>query len=767
MKKSFLITSLLLMGAVTFVGCSSDTTPVQSAKFTQQATGLTATFSTSSAWDGGFNGLITLTNNTTSAVSTWTLNFKFNGNAGLSGTPWGAGGNAVKNADGSYTITPNSWGGNNIPAGGSVTVSYSGTGAFSGVTACTINNQSCSGGTVTDTTAPTASLTASPSTLTAAGSVTLSATATDNVGVTKVEFYRGTTLLGTDTTAPYSLSDSFTSSTQNGSYSYTAKAFDAAGNTKTSAAASVTVNISGTGGDTTKPTVSASATPSNLTAAGSVKVTANATDNVGVTKVEFYKGTALVGTDTTAPYEYSESFTSSAQNGSYSYTAKAFDAAGNNATSAATTVTVNLPTTPPPTGLKRVAYFAQWGIYGRGYLPKNIDTSGTAATLTHINYAFGNVYAQPDGTYKCGIVTRAESGNQDGGDGWADYQKGFSAAESVDGVADVWDQKLKGNFNQLKKLKTKYPNMKVLISLGGWTWSKWFSNASSTDALRKTLVSSCIDLYIKGNLPLDPGSATGGAGVGAGVFDGIDIDWEYPGGGGLPTNTVSAADKQNFTLLLKEFRTQLDALTASTGKKYELTIAAPGGVDKLANQEPNLYKDYLDFINIMTYDFRGAWDATGPTNFHSNLYPNPNDPGTGVVKNYSVDTIVNAFLTAGVPANKLVIGIPFYGRGWTGVTNTNNGLYQRATGAARGTYEAGIEDYKVLKNFAGTKYRDPVTKQMWVFDGTTFWSYDDEQVILEKTNYIKAKGLGGSMVWSLDGDDANATLAKAIYNGLK
>ncbi|GEM44916.1 glycosyl hydrolase family 18 protein [Deinococcus cellulosilyticus] len=765
MKKSLLITGLLVMGAVTFVGCSSDTAPVQqNLQVSQQAAVLSATFTTSSAWDSGFNGVITLKNTGDTAVSTWSLNFKFNGNAGISGAPWGAGGNAVKNADGSYTITPNSWGGGNIPAGGSVTVSYSGTGVFSGVTACTISGQSCSG-TPSDTVAPTVSATVAPSTLTAAGTAKVTATASDNVGVTKVEFFRNGTLVATDTTAPYEYSQSFSSSSQNGTYAFTAKAFDAAGNNKTSTATNLTVNIPGTG-DTIAPTVSLAASPTSLTAAGNVNLTATASDNVGVTKVEFYRGTTLIATDTTAPYTYADSFSSSAQNGTYSYTAKAFDAAGNNKTSTAVTATVNIPVQPGG-NYRRVAYFSQWGIYGRGYLVKNIETSGTAPTLTHINYAFGNVYAQPDGTYKCGIVTRAESGNQDGGDGFADYQKGFSAAESVDGVADVWDQKLKGNFNQLKKLKTKYPNLKVLISLGGWTWSKWFSNAASTDALRKTLVSSCIDVYIKGNLPVDAGSATGGAGVGAGVFDGIDIDWEYPGGGGLPTNTVSAADKQNFTLLLKEFRTQLDALGATNGKKYQLTIAAPGGADKVANQEPALYKDYLDFINIMTYDFRGAWDATGPTNFHSNLYTDPSGPGTAPAKNYSVDSIVNTFLSAGVPANKLVVGIPFYGRGWTGVPNVNNGLYQSATGAARGTYEAGIEDYKVLKNFAGTKFRHPVTKQMWVYDGSTFWSYDDEQVIQEKANYIKSKGLGGSMVWSLDGDDSTGTLAKAIYNNLK
>ncbi|GHF39256.1 chitinase [Deinococcus metalli] len=609
-----------------------------------------------------------------------------------------------------------------------------------------------------DTTAPSVSVSSSASSVTTPSTLTLSATASDNVGVTKVEFYDGATLLGTDTAAPYTQSVALTSA-NNGTHSYTARAYDAAGNSKVSAAVSVTVTISGSG-DTTAPTVGLSASPSTVSAAGSVTLSATASDTVGVSKVEFYQGSTLLATDTTAPYSATEAVTS-AQNGTRTYTAKAYDAAGNTA-SAAASVTVSIGTAPPPaSGYKRVAYFTQWGIYGRNYLVKNIDTSGTAATLTHINYAFGNIY-NAGGTYKCDIVTRAESGNGDGGDAFADYGKSFDAASSVDGVADVWNQPLKGNFNQLRKLKAKYPNLRLLISLGGWTWSRYFSAAASTDASRRALVASCLDVYIKGNLPVSSDGA-GGAGAAAGVFDGIDIDWEYPGGGGLAYNTVSAADRQNFTLLLQEFRRQLDALKPGS----LLTIAAPGGADKIANQDPAAYRDAVSWVNIMTYDFRGAWDSTGPTNFHSNLYTDPNGPGTAPARTYSVDAAVTAFLNAGMPASKIVIGVPFYGRGWTGVPGAGNGLYQSATGAARGTYEAGIEDYKVLKNAPGTVYRSGVTGQMWKYDGTTFWSYDDETVIAAKMAYIKSRGLGGAMAWSLDGDDATGTLARAISNGLK
>lgn len=401
------------------------------------------------------------------------------------------------------------------------------------------------------------------------------------------------------------------------------------------------------------------------------------------------------------------------------------------------------------------AYFTQWGIYQRNYHVKNIEQSGAATRLTFINYAFGNVY--DDG--RCGIVTRAESGNGDGGDGYADYQKSYDAASSVDGVGDVWDQPLKGNFNQLKKLKARHPQIKVFISLGGWTWSKNFSRFSATAAARQTLVASCIDLYLKGNLPVADGA--GGPGAAAGVFDGIDIDWEYPGGGGQPYNSASPNDKHNFTLLLAEFRSQLTVLTGQTGRQYYLTIAAGAGSDKIDNTEPAQYSQYLDWLNLMTYDYHGAWDAQGPTNFQSHLYYDPNNPAGGVSKTYSTEIAVNKLLSEGVPAHKIVLGIPFYGRGWTGVTNGGtSGLYQSAAGAARGTYEPGIEDYKVLAPRNAPKFYHPVTKQMWTYNGNEFWSFDDPVVIATKAAYVNSLGLGGLFSWSLDGDDANATLLK-------
>ncbi|MBM3116835.1 glycoside hydrolase family 18 protein, partial [Jeongeupia naejangsanensis] len=442
--------------------------------------------------------------------------------------------------------------------------------------------------------------------------------------------------------------------------------------------------------------------------------------------------------------------------------------------------------TPTPTAAPTVqagSYFAQWGIYGRNYQVADIGNSGAAAKLTFINYAFGNLY-QKNGGYECGIINKLEPGATDpnapdagtGGDAWADYQKGF-AGDAWGWPA--WDDPrngvsgpLKGNFNQLKQLKAKYPNLKVFISLGGWTWSKWFSAAASTDALRKQLVSSCIDVYIKGNLPFDAGSNAGGPGVAAGVFDGIDIDWEFPGVIGQPYNTVSAADKQNFTLLLKEFRTQLDAIGAANNKRYALTVAIGAGKDKIEQTDPAEYTKYLDWVNVMNYDYNGGWAAQGPTDFQAHLFKdvnNPNyiDPKTGqrsLVSYYNTDEAIQQLIAKGAPRSKLLVGVPYYGRGWTGVKAGPNGdgLYQTATGAAKGTYEAGIEDYKVLKNAAGTLRYHPVTKQSYKYDGSTWWSYDTPTDIQTKVDYIKSNQLGGAFSWSLDGDTPDAELTKAM-----
>ncbi|MCT9932964.1 glycoside hydrolase family 18 protein [Planotetraspora sp. A-T 1434] len=404
-------------------------------------------------------------------------------------------------------------------------------------------------------------------------------------------------------------------------------------------------------------------------------------------------------------------------------------------------VAVAVPSSPAqahPDGYKRVAYFIQWGIYGRNFHVKDVDTSGAAAKLTHINYAFG--FVGPEGT--CYSA-----------DPWADWQRGVSAEESVDGVADTGDQPLKGNLNQLKKLKAKHPGLKVLISVGGWTGSRYFSDAVLTPESRAKLAASCVDLWLKGNLPGLP------AGAGAGVFDGIDLDWEWPGSSGNDGNVIRPEDKQNFTLFLAELRRQAKAFD----RRSELTAFLPAAAAKIdSGFEVSKIFNVLDFATIQGYDLHGTWEPQ--TGHNGNLLTDRRDPNP--VK-YSVDQTVRDYVSRGAPKRKIVVGVPAYGQGWTGVKSTGDGLYAPATGAAPGVWGPGTEDYKVLAGKPGKHYRDLRTGTQWLYDGNEFWSYDDPAVLLQKAAYIRLKGLGGSMMWSIDGDDAKASLTSALYSILR
>ena len=133
---------------------------------------------------------------------------------------------------------------------------------------------------------------------------------------------------------------------------------------------------------------------------------------------------------------------------------------------------------------------------------------------------------------------------------------------------------------------------------------------------------------------------------------------------------------------------------------------------------------------------------------------------------FSADLAITTYLNGGAPAGKLVLGIPYYGKGWAGVSATNNGLYQPSSGPARGTFEDGTEDYKKIVSKNGTVIFDPAAVAASKLSGGSFWSYDTPQVIAAKCAYIKNRGLGGSMAWSLDGDTASAELTTAIHNGL-
>ncbi|GGS55583.1 chitinase [Actinokineospora fastidiosa] len=379
-----------------------------------------------------------------------------------------------------------------------------------------------------------------------------------------------------------------------------------------------------------------------------------------------------------------------------------------------TTTTTTTTDTPPPPGSKVVGYFAQWGVYGRNYHVKNIHTSGSASKLTHIMYAFGNVTGG-----RCVI-----------GDSFADYEKSYGADQSVDGVGDTWDQPLRGSFNQLRKLKKMYPHIKVVWSFGGWTWSGGFDDAARNPT---AFADSCYKLVE------DPRWAD--------VFDGIDIDWEYPNACGLECDT---SGPEAFENLMRALRSRFGASNLVTAA---ITADASNG-GKIDATDYAGAAQYVDWYMPMTYDFFGAWAAQGPTAPHSPLRAYPGIPQDG----FNSDAAIQKLKAKGIPASKLLLGIGFYGRGWTGVTQSAPG--GTATGPAPGTYEQGIEDYKVLKTrcpangtVAGTAY---------AHCGNQWWSYDTPATIAGKRSYSAQQGLGGMFFWELSGDTTNGELITAM-----
>ncbi|MET9254473.1 glycoside hydrolase family 18 chitinase [Streptomyces sp. NPDC003717] len=442
-----------------------------------------------------------------------------------------------------------------------------------------------------------------------------------------------------------------------------------------------------------------------------------ATDDKGVKNYDVLRDGAKVATVTGTTYTN----TGLTKGTDYSYTVQARDTADQTGpvSGAVAVHTTGGGTTPPPTGDKiKLGYFTEWGIYDRGYNVKNLVTSGSAAKITHINYSFGNVT-----NGKCAV-----------GDSYAAYDKAFTADQSVSGTADTWDQPLRGNFNQLRQLKAKYPNIKVLWSFGGWTWSGGFGQAAQNPA---AFAQSCYDLVE------DPRWAD--------VFDGIDIDWEYPNACGLSCDTSGPAAYKNLMAALRAKFGTGNLVTAAT-----TADPTPGGKIEAADYAGAA--QYVDWYNVMTYDFFGAWDAKGPTAPHSPLTSYPGIPKAG----FTTADALGKFKAIGVPAKKLLIGIGFYGRGWTGVTQDAPG--GTATGAAPGKYEAGIEDYKVLKTSCPAT--GTVGGTAYAKCGSNWWSYDTPATIKSKMAWANSQGLGGAFFWEFSGDTSNGELVSAISDNL-
>lgn len=411
-------------------------------------------------------------------------------------------------------------------------------------------------------------------------------------------------------------------------------------------------------------------------------------------------------------------------------------------------------------------FFEEWSIYYANYNLANLESNGSAAKLSHLIYAFADVSASASdpSTDTCVIA-----------DPWADFED--NNLPPVGGIADTWP--LYGNFAEILKLKQLHPQLKTLISLGGASAAEAqaFSTAASTEAGRQALVSACINMFIVGNV----GSDWNGNITAPGLFDGFHIDWEFP----------AATDKQNFTLLLQEFRKQLDALSAQTGKKYLLSFDGPAGAQNYTNIDLKNAAKLVDFITVDGYNYAGSWDTV--TNDASPLFDSRQDPDYG--QQLDIDDTVAAYLKAGVPPLKYVMGVPLYGAGWSGVPNVNHGLYQSSTGPsavllANGTavctdlsgntpgcdtlLTPGTLTYSTLATLTANgyqKYFDLSRIAVSLYNPTTqtFYTYDDPTTALLKSVYIDFRvpgGLGGAFVWAVKDDDENGTMVKTLAAGL-
>ena len=374
-----------------------------------------------------------------------------------------------------------------------------------------------------------------------------------------------------------------------------------------------------------------------------------------------------------------------------------------------------------------VGYYAERHAASGDYPLKQLATNGAAGLLTQLDYAFGKISQS-----RCQLL-----------DADLELKRAFSANQSVDGSSDSTDpNQLRGTLHQLQELKKQFPKLKVLISIGGWVNSEGFSDAAQPAHVRD-FVRSCIDMYLRGNFA--PGIRA------PGIFDGIDIDWEYPVDGGLIPGRPE--DTKNLNAMAAEFRRQLDALHPG----LLLTAAIPATQEDYKHYDLRTLSRYMNYINIMAYDMH--WNGEKTTNLHSALFHDPADPSQPPEDTHFAAHAVQDFLRAGVPSRKIVLGVPFYGKGWTGVNNANHGLYQPAKSASKSPPE-----YRALKGLPGSADRQfyPKMGSCSIWSNSEFFSYDCPEAIAAKRQYVRQHGLGGLMFWEMGQDTSDAELLKAL-----
>ncbi len=374
----------------------------------------------------------------------------------------------------------------------------------------------------------------------------------------------------------------------------------------------------------------------------------------------------------------------------------------------ATEVSAPSAAAPPvsQTPKRIVGYFTNWSQYRTGCKFTAADVK--PELLTHINFAFAKVDPGPDRRVPKYTLSP--------------YEKNDVGPE--------------GQYAQINALKIKSPSLKTFISVGGWSHNDpptaWvFTTMAETPEGRSQFIGAAI-AFARAN-----------------AFDGVDIDWEYPGD---PTRGGRSVDTKNFTRLLNEFRTAIEAEAKNTGKEpLLLTIAAPAGAFHFRWLDLGEIHKPLDWINLMTYDYAGGWDSKTGHNA-----PTP-QVGQGVPGS------VSAYLNFGVPADKIVVGMSTYGRSFSGVEEAKPGAPSKGQGPkGRCTDSLGMLSYFEVREMIQSGRLKPAWDQTalapYAYDAAAkVWvSYDDERSFSKKLDFIEQKGLGGAMFWALDMDDFKA-----------
>ena len=361
-------------------------------------------------------------------------------------------------------------------------------------------------------------------------------------------------------------------------------------------------------------------------------------------------------------------------------------------------------------GDKIVGYYVSWAAYARRYTPRSVNP----ARFTHLIYAFAKI----------------EKGELTSGDSTVDAE----------------------NFAELQVLRQRNSRLQILVAVGGWDGSADFSDVAASDFLRQRFAGSAVAFLRRHN------------------FDGIDIDWEYPVAGGKDGNTHRSADKDNFTRLLEALRNALDAAGREDGRRYLLTMAAGASADAVGNLNLEAVSMLVDWVGLMSYDFSGAWSKR--TGHNAPLATDPNDPTPGAALN-TVSAAVARYLAAGVPKRKLLLGLPLYGRVWSGCDSRNNGEYQICDGPAKGTWEDGVLDYQdiahnYVTNPGFTRNINHAAMAPFLFQASSgrFISYDDEESFHCKIAFLKDNGLAGVMLWEISAD-REGTLVDLVANELR